>query len=601
MSYEFNAANGRFEISNPYRLENVVLLFCGGVATLTALYMLLGARTGIASAEANAVRGVIVGVVLLFVGLGFIGKALTQLRYYFGRGRPHDLSNPDDPSTRDVRGRAAWLKESLRQNSLVYAEPKGPISGLLHHMIDNLIFAPREVRFMAEVQFFNALFTIALLLCILVGRVLYPEGSAADWIAAFVGLALARPLIRRISGAQGAVVARAPASKFTVILMALIPILGPPLLAKLATFLPDISAYHIARTVTICLLILLAAQALFFAALLQQLLPQPAINMSCEQRTLSLNGNPAKLFEELERLLQTRWTETIPNRAYSSVRPPDVVSGQSGSFAAELLQETQPTPEGGLDTGGPIAETLTQPRTRSVTALLVLGAVTFVAGTIAAATSRLAVTDQTQLAHFISSNILAVVLVVAALYSLRSAHLLLGRVDFNSTLLWVEFAGTYEEAEINIGNQLTTALSSTKKVINVETMTLRVWVAELTSVILQKDGSRDLVGMRGRPDLAAYYADHLTNFTRQMSSVVAPVSQVDQARIAALGRTQQESGLMSPAGAVLPAMGSAAAVAPPAQPASAPAAIGARRFCESCGAQLSQGAAFCGNCGTKVQ
>jgi hypothetical protein len=601
VSYEFNAANGRFEISNPYRLENVVLLFCGGVATITALYMLLGARTGIASAEANALRAVVVGVVLLFVGLGFIGKALTQLRYYFGRGRPHDLSNPDDPATRDSRGRAAWLKESLRQNSLVYSEPRGPISGLLHHLIGNLIFAPREVRFMAEVQFFNALFTVALLLCILVGWMLYPEGSATDWIAVFVAAALARPLIRRISGAQGAVVARAPANKLTVVLMALIPILGPPLLAKIATFLPDISAYHIARTVMICLLILLVTQGLFFAALLQQLLPQPAINMSCEQRTLSLNGNPAKLFEELERLLQTRWTETIPNRAYSAVRPPDVVSGQSGSFAAELLQETQPTPDGALDQGGPISEALTQSRTRSVAALLLLGALTFVAGTIAAATARLSVAEHAQIAHFVSSSILAVVLLVAALYALRSAHLLLGRVDFSSTLLWIEFAGTYEEAEINVGNQLTTALSSTKKVINVETMTLRVWVAELTSVILQKDGSRDLIGMRGRPDLAAYYADHLTNFARQMSSVVAPVSQADQARIAALGRAQQESGLMSPAGVALPGMSSNPAVAGPAQSSAGQAVTAAKRFCESCGSQLSPAAAFCSTCGTKVQ
>lgn len=169
-------------------------------------------------------------------------------------------------------------------------------------------------------------------------------------------------------------------------------------------------------------------------------------------------------------------------------------------------------------------------------------------------------------------------------------------MDFSSTLLWIEFAGTYEEAQVNIGNQLTTALSSTKKVINVETMTLRVWVAELTSVILQKDGSRDLIGMRGRPDLAAYYADHLTNFARQMSTVVAPVSQADQARIAALGRAQQESGLASPGGVALPGANSNPAVPPGAvQPATA------RRFCENCGSQLSPAAAFCSSCGTKVQ
>jgi hypothetical protein len=114
MSYEYNAGNGRLEISNPYRLENIALFFCGGLASIVAVLLLLGARTGIASADAEALRGTIVGVVLLAVGLGFLGKAFSQLRYFFGRGRPHNLSNPDSSETRDDRGRAAWLPARQR-------------------------------------------------------------------------------------------------------------------------------------------------------------------------------------------------------------------------------------------------------------------------------------------------------------------------------------------------------------------------------------------------------------------------------------------------------------------------------------------------------
>ncbi|MGE0582260.1 MAG: zinc ribbon domain-containing protein [Steroidobacteraceae bacterium] len=605
MSYEYNASNGRFEIANPYRLENIALFSCGAIATCTALYVLLGARAGIASAAPDALRGVVVGVLLLAAGLGFLGKAFSQLRYYFGRGRPHNLSNPDMPATRDDRARAAWLKENLRQNALQYAEPQGPISGLLHHLIPNLIFAPRLVRWAAEAQCFNALYTIALLLCILMGWMLYPEGSATDWIAVAVAIALAPALRRNFAAGNtnSSLLAHAPASKWTVILIAVIPILGPPLLARVATALPDISAFHIARTVGICFVILLVAQALFFSALLRQLPPQPAINMSCEQRAVSFNGHPGKVFEELLRLLQSRWTETIPNRDYLTVRPPDVFSGQSGSFTAEALQETQPVPAAIVDGGGSIADAATDPRIRSISALLLLATTAFIAGTIAAVTSRLGA-DHTLAAQFVSANILAVVLFLAALYAFRSAHLLLGRVDFDSTLLWVEFAGTYEEAEVNIGNQFSTALSTSKKVINVETMTMRVWVAELTSVILHKDGIRDLIGMRGRPDLASYYADHLTAFAQQMTAVVAPGSQADRARIGAIGQIQQESGLL-PGGAtgLLGTATTGATVSPRSLP---PTAAAPPReplkggFCVSCGAALAPAARFCGECGVKA-
>lgn len=605
MSYEYNAGNGRLEISNPYRLENVALFFCGGLASVVAVLLLLDARAGIGTADPEALRGTIVGVVLLAVGLGFLGKAFSQLRYYFGRGRPHDLSNPDSPETREDRGRAAWLKESLRQNALQYAEPQGPVSGLLHHLIPNLIFAPRLVRWAAEAQCFNALFTIALLLCILVGRMLYPEGSATDWIAVAVGLALAPALRRNFTAGSrpGSLLARAPASRLTIILIVIIPILGPPLLARIATALPDISAFHIARTVTVCLLILLATQALFFSALLHQLPPQPAINMACEQRSVSFNGHPAKVYEELLRLLQSRWTETIPNRDYLNLRPPDVFSGQSGTFTGEVLQETQPLPAARLDSGGSIAEAATSPRVRSVSALLLLATASFIAATIATATLRLG-TNPVSTAHFVSTNILAAVLLLAALYAFRSAHLLLGRVDFDSTLLWVELTGTYEEAEMNIGNQFSTALSTSKKVINVETMTMRVWVAELSSVILHKDGVRDLIGMRGRPDLASYYADHLTGFARQLATVVAPVNPVDQARIGAISQVQRDSGLLPAGGAGLLGGMAAGTPAPPSrsQPlvTTEPAPEARGGYCTNCGTALTSGARFCAGCGAKV-
>ena len=44
MSYEYNAANGRFEIANPYRLENLALLVCGAAGSLAGLFLLFRYR-----------------------------------------------------------------------------------------------------------------------------------------------------------------------------------------------------------------------------------------------------------------------------------------------------------------------------------------------------------------------------------------------------------------------------------------------------------------------------------------------------------------------------------------------------------------------------
>jgi hypothetical protein len=310
--------------------------------------------------------------------------------------------------------------------------------------------------------------------------------------------------------------------------------------------------------------------------------------MACEQRAISLNGNPAKLFEELQRVMQSQWVESIPNRTYAKQALPDVMSGQSGSFAGEVMEETQPTPVGSLDRNASLGDMLNQDLTRPLVALEALGTAAFLAATWLVV--QAAVTSDT-LREVVSGGVLSAVLYFAAFYAFRSAHFLLGRVDFESVLIWTELSGSFEEAQVNIGNQLVTAMSSTKKVINVESMTLRVWAAELSTVILQKNGLRDLIGMRGRPDIARFYADHLTSFAGQIASVVAPTSGADHARLEAIAGVQRAMGGSGvPA---LPGLQQGLAAAP--QP-----AAGRRRFCSACGDEAAPSAAFCASCGAKL-
>lgn len=589
MSYEYSAASARFEIDNPYKVENAALLVCGAVGALAGLFLLIGFRDAMGNPSVRGVRGIVVGLLLLVGSIAVLGRATMQLRYFFGRGRPHDLSNLDAANS-DPQRRAEWLKENLRQNALAYREPQGAISGLVHHVFKTLIFAPRLIRAAAEAQCFNALLTLAILLGLIAIVAFYSDRAVESWLAVIYLGALVPKLVRPFGSTES--YARARAGIGFIAFIVAVPILGPPLIGKLVGGLPDITALDLPRRLGTCLFVLLVAQCLFFLALMRQLRARPAVNMACITRSLSMNNNPAKLFEELERTLQSRWTETIPNRRYALLKLPDVLTGQSGSFAGEVLEETQPVPTN----AGPAASILEKLRDAAnlpINALTALGALSYIAATISLINFALSAAGQ----QAWSTALLAITFFFTATYCLRSANLLWGRVDFQSVLVWVEISGSFEEARINIGNQLTTAMSSTKKIINVESMTLRVWAAELDTVILQKDGPRDLIGMRGRTDVAEFYANHLEQFAGQLASVVAPVSTADENRLGAIARVQRHLGAPS-----LAAVAGSNALSAPGGSVDVSLAPGRQRCRnERCRAELPMEAMFCSSCGTPLR
>jgi hypothetical protein len=586
MSYEYSAASARFEIDNPYKVENLALLVCGVVGVLAGLFLLIRFRDAMGNPSLRGLRGIVVGLLLLAASIAVIGRATMQLRYFFGRGRPHDLTNLDAGAGADPQRRAEWLKENLRQNALAYREPQGAISGLVHQLFKTLIFAPRLIRAAAEAQCFNALLTLAILLGLIAIVAFYNNAAVESWLAVIYLGALIPKLVRPFGSTES--YARARAGIGFIAFIVAVPILGPPLLGRLVGMLPNITELDLPQRLGTCLFVLLVAQSLFFLALMRQLRDRPTVNMACVTRSLSMNNNPAKLFEELERTLQSRWTETIPNRRYALAKLPEVLPGQSGSFAGEVLEETQPLPTNTGPTTS-VLEKLGNQANLPINALTALGALSYIGATLSLVNFALSSAGQ----QAWSTALLAITFFFTATYCLRSANLLWGRVDFQSVLVWVEINGSFEEARINIGNQLTTAMSSSKKIINVESMTLRVWAAELDTVILQKDGPRDLIGMRGRTDVAEFYANHLERFAGQLASVVAPVSTTDADRLGAIARVQQHMG-------AAPSLAAAAAAAQlPSRNADVQPASGRQRCRnERCGVELPIEALFCSHCGT---
>jgi NADH pyrophosphatase NudC (nudix superfamily) len=104
-------------------------------------------------------------------------------------------------------------------------------------------------------------------------------------------------------------------------------------------------------------------------------------------------------------------------------------------------------------------------------------------------------------------------------------------------------SGNYQSAKLDYGNQFTDRIKTKKQIINIETMTMRVWVAQLETVSFGKNSQRWLIGMRGLPDKASYLTQHLSRFAAEQSIIVAPISGTDVQKVTALGVLNQlESG-----------------------------------------------------------
>jgi hypothetical protein len=121
MSYEYSSAPGneRFSPPNPLRLQNYFLFAGGGLFLLLGIALLFVVRGMAADGKVDAFGGMVVSAGMIAIGVAVVAIALTNLRFWFGRERPNNLSG-------------AQVKEVMRQRALDYSEPTGPLNGLLY-------------------------------------------------------------------------------------------------------------------------------------------------------------------------------------------------------------------------------------------------------------------------------------------------------------------------------------------------------------------------------------------------------------------------------------------------------------------------------------
>ena len=605
MAYDYNSQDNRFDFPNPYRVENF-FYFCGAaILILGGIALLFTARGSMGNNTSVAALPILIGVAMLIHGMVMAGKAMSRLRFYFGRGQPASLAPSLSPDQNGTTKDAAGLTDLMRHSSLAYPEPTGPLNGLLYSLFPNLIFSPTYIQTVAQRQFQNALAFSITLLSLLIS-LFGASHESAGWLGLFYfGMALFILIKPVEKGAQG----EANIGMKWIIGLVIVAVLGPVIVPIMTKGIAPPQWLPGAGQAALVMIFGIVGIALFFQAVMSQSQSgAPTVNMAVVQDTLTMNSHPNQIMDELERKMQDSWVASLPNRVYTRILPEVLLNIESGSFEGESVQETQPVPRGEM-ADMTWKSCFSEPRYRWLGWLNSFGVGTLLVAVILLTIFGAKFFNGADIeTSYSAAATLGVSFWMLGTFCFRAGGVLWGRFDFVSSLIWVEMKGNYQAAKMDYGNQFTDRIKTEKKVINIETMTLRVWVAEIESVAFGKNSGRNILAMRGLKDKAEGLHRVLKDFGTQQSMIVAPTSTVDMERAHAMASMNNIQGQTPPMqalpAAISTAIQNAANTGADANPAAPNAPSEGRSTveinCPSCESAHLEGAKFCPDCGTRL-
>lgn len=603
MSYEYSSEQAQLDFPNPYRIENILWAVRAGILLLSGLGLIVLARKHLAAqAIGSFLLPATIGAGLLVVaGWNFL-RIGQQLRVFFGRGQPAGLAPELEADQRGLTDSAKALMQTVRQGALEFPVPSGALNGVLYSLVKDLITAPHYVQSVLQNRFTNLASYAFLLVAMLVASLFVWGSPAQSWVGLLFLMLIGYMAVKPIAKADDRATVRFNLAQ--VVTLTLLAILGPVLLGFVQNDLPDLSWAHFGSQAVILLLALAVIETVFFIAVKAQLDPPPPVSKVDTQDTVSFNTDPNVLMQELEREMQRSWVHRIPNRRYARVLPAISLGEGAGNFSAQLMEETQPmAPPAFARMDWSVVQAY--PRFFWLMVIDLLGVLFTLAGAITLTVFAVSFDPQQDWRPVVGMASLGLALVAVGGYAFRSAHTLWGRFDFESTLTWVEFAGSYVRSKARIGNQLQDRVFTERDVVNVENMTLRVWVMQLRSVVFGHHGQgsrtpRIITGMLSQPDKAEYLKNLVRQFAAEQSIVIAPTANEDARRMATMGALNQLGGGPSPA-LTQEGMPQAAVAAVAASAVSVATAAEAGVFCSACGAENQPGHRFCEQCGTTLR
>ncbi len=532
MAYEYRSGSQTLELPNPYKAENQIRFFLGAIYIAAAIGLLLLFRARMSEGwNASSLIPLLCSVFLLMYAIVLIARGMMQLRFFFGRDRPGELLPSEANNAAPAKHSGAdYLREIIRRGALHFPEPNGALNGLLYHLQPNLIFAPLPLRNLAQQQFRTALTALAILASFLMSWLLLSQHGYDQILGAFY-LVLATIIVFKPVKDSGT----ANPSNVLPVLLILAAVVGPVLITLLHPPTNLFTGIQFFGATLAVLLLIAIGTTLFVLALRSQLGNLPPASSSMHQLAASMNCQPSQLIDELSRKLQEQWQEQIPNREYLKSTPQINLSTEaSGTFAAEMLEESQPIPEH-KSMPRNFREFWHDPKRRSPLILQLFGAsLLLVAALLICIGASLNTIERVMQAPSSIANftLFAFTFFIAGHHCFKGAHLLFGRFDFESKIYWFECNGSYQVASLDFGNVLSDRLKTRKNLINIETATVRVWIVELYSCafdasLVGRPWARYATAMIGCKQEAQVLAESLVAFAQDQSIVVAPTSAHD--------------------------------------------------------------------------
>lgn len=530
MSYEFNAGDTLSnEYKNPFTIENRFLLLASAIYLAGGLYVLFLARGFMqAHEDGYALAAAFASLSMLGVAVKLAIQAFSQLRFIFGRNFPVGLAKELAHTEYGTSEQADRLQHQLRERAIHFPEPQGPLAGLLYSLLKPLLAAPPAIQYAAQRHFESLVSMVSVLVSLAVSYVLFsgqPHEGVVSWAyLPLTGLTLIKPFMHAEEDEPP------KDSKFIMMriaALAVFAVLGPALLPR---FIPALEIPPMWMAPLCLLLGSIGASGLFFAAVIARIDSAPQTAVSCEQTTISMNCQPSQLWTQISRDFQATWARGIPNRPYSNVPP--VAAESKGSFNGSVLEETQPRPTNIIEFNG-VTEALKAGHSKY---LVLLASWATMLALVAAAMASYWVSHYLTMTRMeVSRSLLTLIAFeTATLLAFRIGHVLWSRMYFKSRLIWIELHGTYQSAELDIGNQITGQARSRSTVIRVEDATLRVWGADIVSVAFGKDNERFVMAMAPIDGVVKSMADNLKQFAAAQSMVVSPTSVRDLDKTRAL-------------------------------------------------------------------
>jgi len=532
MSYEYGTGQQGLNYPNPYVLQNKFLFSKIILFSLSSLILFFLAKNDL---DKNLYSKMFIELIFSFLFIAYtisIGLKLSkQVRVFFGRGQPASLA-PEVPldhvGTSNI---ANQLKETIRQGALIMETPTVPFSGFLYNWFKDLIIAPKEIRTLTEHVFGNIIKTCILLGCFLISSIFSYKTNASGYLGLFFIVStcwlVITPLIK-----NGFNEINITLNSFWKLITLSI---GFPIIIiftnqLLPNFLPNLSYFNFSAQSLTILVVILLAESLNLYSLKKQLNKPDGITTSFEQKSVSFNSHPNQLLVEIERKLQDNWTATIPNRIYSKIIP-QISADTTGNFYGLVMQESQPMAPDNKNIPLSLSSVINDNKLSCLLFIETLGFLLNL-GCLSFIFSSIYNLDSINLIHGLSWFPLILTFLALSSYLSRVCHELWGRFDFESTLYIFEWQGNFNRAKMNFGNHLKDTIQSEKNIINIDNMTLRVWITQLQTVVFghginSENNPRKIIKMVGLKEDCKNWLNHVAQFAESQSMILKPTSKDD--------------------------------------------------------------------------